>query len=148
MDRAQQQGRQVITKRDGQEGKPTRLFFHQGHRLVACIGEGESHRVIRTGIGALGQLSDGPAGRFTGHYMIDRPSSVLGMKSSVQKYPINYTAYGYSHVFQAFNLIGFNGVYQEASTGQYALGAGNRFYSSTLMRFSSPDSFSPFAAGE
>ncbi|WEK28645.1 MAG: RHS repeat-associated core domain-containing protein [Candidatus Pseudomonas phytovorans] len=43
--------------------------------------------------------------------------------------------------------VGFNGERLERQSGMYALGHGYRWYSTTLMRFNSADSVSPFGAG-
>lgn len=53
--------------------------------------------------------------------------------------------YGYLPGFQS--LLGFNGERPDPVTGCYLLGNGHRAFSPSLMRFISPDSMSPFAAG-
>lgn len=61
---------------------------------------------------------------------------------------IAYTAYG-EHSAQQANItrLGFNGQLREAKTGWYLLGNGYRAYNTRLMRFHSPDSWSPFGSG-
>lgn len=44
-------------------------------------------------------------------------------------------------------LLGFNGERRDAVTGHYLLGNGYRGFNPVLMRFNSPDSFSPFGKG-
>ncbi|MFH4134707.1 RHS repeat-associated core domain-containing protein, partial [Acinetobacter baumannii] len=44
-------------------------------------------------------------------------------------------------------LPGFNGAQPDLVTGHYLLGNGYRAYNPVLMRFNSPDSFSPFGEG-
>lgn len=56
-----------------------------------------------------------------------------------------YSSYGYLSIFQA--VLGFNGGRQDPVTGYYLLGNGRRAFNPSLMRFISPDSMSPFAAG-
>jgi len=57
-----------------------------------------------------------------------------------------YTPYGnLSAVVGA--ALGFNGEWNDAVMRSYALGNGHRFYSPALMRFYSPDGFSPFGKG-
>ncbi|WP_110096781.1 RHS repeat-associated core domain-containing protein [Pseudomonas putida] len=56
-----------------------------------------------------------------------------------------YSPYGYLSIFQA--VLGFNGGRQDPVTGCYLLGNGRRAFNPSLMRFISPDSMSPFAAG-
>lgn len=59
----------------------------------------------------------------------------------------SYTAYGYSPVESNSNLLGYNGELRQPATGWYLLGNGYRAYNPTMMRFSIPDSLSPFDAG-
>ncbi|UPK83864.1 RHS repeat-associated core domain-containing protein [Pseudomonas sp. A2] len=59
-----------------------------------------------------------------------------------------YTPYGYSPTEAGLaSLLGFNGELQESHSGTYLLGNGYRPYSTLLMRFLAPDSWSPFGAG-
>lgn len=122
-------------------------FFYHGDELVACIGGRASHRLLRTAVGTLAQSTSGQTNAQARTYMIDRAGSVLGAQDPMPARAPAYTAYGYAHGFDPSNLAGFNGAYLAAIVGQYPLGAGRRFYSPTLMRFSSPDALSPFLAG-
>ena len=57
-------------------------------------------------------------------------------------------AYGFSAQGNAdVQLPTFNGEYSDPATGHYLLGNGYRAYNPVLMRFNSPDSWSPFGAG-
>lgn len=59
-----------------------------------------------------------------------------------------YTAYGHaSGENPPHGRLGFNGELSEADTGWQMLGNGYRAYSPVLMRFNSPDSWSPFGEG-
>ena len=44
-------------------------------------------------------------------------------------------------------LVGYTGTYQDPVTVGYPLGNGYRMYLPELMRFNSPDSWSPFGKG-
>ncbi len=147
MNRVQQQSGSVIAGMQKAKSKTLRRLFHKGHDVVACLDGRENHRVLRAGSDPLSQLTSGPAGGQARHFMIDRPGSVQGVQCLRQIRRMAYTVYGYSHASDPATLVGFNGAYLDAVTGHYPLGAGNRFYSPTLMRFSSPDIFSPFSAG-
>ncbi|MFG0409216.1 RHS repeat-associated core domain-containing protein [Pseudomonas sp. FYR_11] len=60
----------------------------------------------------------------------------------------NYSAYGHSSVLQTSKaVLGFNGEQLQRATTSYHLGNGYRSYSPLLMRFCSPDSWSPFGRG-
>jgi RHS repeat-associated protein len=59
-----------------------------------------------------------------------------------------YTAYGYAPSGDsAQSTLGYNGEYTDPVTGNYHLGNGYRAFSPALMRFTAPDSLSPFGAG-
>ena len=57
-----------------------------------------------------------------------------------------YSPYGY-HCARSAGTLGFAGELNTPVRGCYLLGNGVRLYNSKLMRFSSPDSFSPFDLG-
>ncbi|WP_414860292.1 RHS repeat-associated core domain-containing protein [Pseudomonas sp. 10-1B] len=60
----------------------------------------------------------------------------------------NYSAYGHDPVLQSSKaVLGFNGEQLHRATTSYHLGNGYRSYSPLLMRFCSPDSWSPFGRG-
>ncbi|MBF7142995.1 MULTISPECIES: RHS repeat-associated core domain-containing protein [Pseudomonas] len=58
--------------------------------------------------------------------------------------PEKYCPYGYNN---ASGFLGFNGQCKERYIVGYLLGNGQRFYSPSQMRFTSPDSLSPFSEG-
>ena len=59
-----------------------------------------------------------------------------------------YSPYGYHPVQHGLpSPQGFNGERPEAVTGHYLLGQGYRAFNPVLMRFNSPDSWSPFGKG-
>lgn len=59
-----------------------------------------------------------------------------------------YNCYGYCKTTgDSGRLLGFKGEFLDGFTDGYVLGQGYRFYSPTIMRFFSPDSFSPFGSG-
>lgn len=58
-----------------------------------------------------------------------------------------YTAYGYSERPSNNTVLGFNGERLVVELASYLLGNGYRAFSPALMRFLSPDSFSPFGEG-
>lgn len=58
----------------------------------------------------------------------------------------SYTPYGFDAT-QPIGGLGFNGQPHDRVTGCHLLGAGYRAFSPVLMRFNSPDSWSPFGKG-
>lgn len=59
-----------------------------------------------------------------------------------------YMPFGYAHDLRLLPMrVAFNGEPPDLLNGHYPLGLGYRRYSFILMRFTSPDSWSPFASG-
>jgi RHS repeat-associated protein len=78
----------------------------------------------------------------------DNKNSVLAEISRGKPNSIAYSAYGQPSAQQEVATgLGFNGELREARIGWYLLGNGYRAYNPVLMRFHSPDSWSPFGAG-
>ncbi|QCY12713.1 RHS repeat-associated core domain-containing protein [Pseudomonas sp. MPC6] len=78
----------------------------------------------------------------------DDKNSVLREAGSGTDNDFAYSAYGHrSGEHPASTHLGYNGELREAHTGGYLLGNGYRAFSPLLMRFNSPDSWSPFGAG-
>lgn len=78
----------------------------------------------------------------------DNKSSVLAeiVASTINR--VAYSTYGHqSAQHEVMAGVGFNGQLREARIGWYFLGNGYRVYNPRLMRFHSPDSWSPFGAG-
>ncbi|WP_347881678.1 RHS repeat-associated core domain-containing protein [Pseudomonas sichuanensis] len=77
----------------------------------------------------------------------DTNGSPLAQHASTQFRAFAYTAYGYdSPDTNVPRLLGFNAQLR-ALPGIYLLGDGYRCFNTMLMRFTSPDSLSPFEAG-
>ena len=78
----------------------------------------------------------------------DRQRSVLHALSSDTHHPIAYAPYGHHPAESGLLiLLGFNGERRDPVTGHYLLGNGYRAFNPVLMRFNSPDSWSPFGEG-
>jgi RHS repeat-associated protein len=78
----------------------------------------------------------------------DRQQSVIAEVVGGNTGSIAYTAYGRQSAQQNIaTSLGFNGELRETRVGWYLLGNGYRAYNPTLMRFHSPDSWSPFRGG-
>lgn len=75
--------------------------------------------------------------------------SVLNtLKNDHQPQPVTYSPYGHSWFESGLlSLLGFNGERRDPVTGHYLLGNGYRAFNPVLMRFNSPDSWSPFGKG-
>ena len=78
----------------------------------------------------------------------DQKNTVLSEMSGGVANTIGYTAYGHQNAQRPVETqLGFNGEFSEPDTGWQLLGNGYRAYSQRLMRFQSPDSWSPFGDG-
>jgi len=78
----------------------------------------------------------------------DQQQSVLNTLDGNGRRSIAYTPYGHrSRENGLLSLLGFNGEPPDALTGHYHLGNRYRQFNPVLMRFNSPDSWSPFGDG-
>ncbi len=78
----------------------------------------------------------------------DQQRSVLNALDSTRPNPIAYSPYGHRPAENGLlSLLGFNGERPDPVTGHYHLGNGYRQFNPVLMRFNSPDSWSPFGKG-
>jgi RHS repeat-associated protein len=78
----------------------------------------------------------------------DNKNSVLVEVVGNDTNHLAYSAYGHQSAQEnVVSQLGFNGELHEAKTGWYLLGNGYRAYNPRLMRFHSPDSWSPFGRG-
>ena len=78
----------------------------------------------------------------------DRQRSVLAILDATPLQHLAYTPYGHRVPESGLlSLLGFNGERPDPVTGHYLLGNGYRAFNPVLMRFNSPDSWSPFGEG-
>ena len=78
----------------------------------------------------------------------DQQRSVLHTVNPDKTQSIAYNVYGHRPAESGVSsLLGFNGERADPVTGHYLLGNGYRAFNPVLMRFNSPDSWSPFGRG-
>ena len=78
----------------------------------------------------------------------DQQTSVLnGVSPEGALHAQAYSPFGHHPIGASLNGAGFNGERPEPLTGHYLLGQGYRAFNPVLMRFNSPDSWSPFGEG-
>jgi RHS repeat-associated protein len=81
-------------------------------------------------------------------FATDHQCSVLNAMEVLQCQPFAYTPYGHCSLIRGGpSLIGFNGQRADSLSGHYLLGNGYRAFNPMLMRFNSPDGWSPFKNG-
>jgi RHS repeat-associated protein len=84
------------------------------------------------------------------HFLLtDASASVLGTRSSGVVENHSFSPYGYANTLPSANTrLGYNGEFIQGVSGHYLLGTGyHRAYSPAVMRFNSPDNWSPFGKG-
>ncbi|MGX1173731.1 RHS repeat-associated core domain-containing protein [Pseudomonas sp. R151218B TE3479] len=78
----------------------------------------------------------------------DQHRSVLQALAANKSQSFAYSPYGHRPAGGGLlSLLGFNGERADSVTGHYLLGNGYRAFNPVLMRFNSPDRFSPFKKG-
>ena len=78
----------------------------------------------------------------------DLQQSVLHAVGADKHHSMAYNAYGHRPVENGLiSVLGFNGERPDPATGHYLLGNGYRAFNPVMMRFNSPDSWSPFGRG-
>ncbi|MFK9079912.1 RHS repeat-associated core domain-containing protein [Pseudomonas neuropathica] len=81
-------------------------------------------------------------------FATDQKRTVSNSLDAGLLHPFAYTPYGFrSPENGMLNFLGFKGERPDQVTGYYLLGNGYRAFNPVLMRFNSPDSWSPFGEG-
>ncbi|MVV50454.1 RHS repeat-associated core domain-containing protein [Pseudomonas sp. PB120] len=126
-----------------------RQRFYCKSRLATEIEGALSYSVVQQGDLLLAEQHRTGNALDTALLATDQQRSVLHVfKSNVSQQPITYSPYGHRRNESGLtSLLGFNGERPEPVTGRYLLGNGYRAFSPVLMRFNSPDSWSPFGRG-
>ncbi|WCM49821.1 RHS repeat-associated core domain-containing protein [Pseudomonas sp. WJP1] len=128
---------------------PERQRFYCKSRLSTEIQGAIRYSIVQNEEQLLAQQrSEGDAPETT-LLVTDQQRSVLHrLKANHPPQPIAYSPYGHRPVGSGLlSLLGFNGERPDPVTGCYLLGNGYRAFNPVLMRFNSPDSFSPFEKG-
>ena len=122
------------------QGEATQLFY-RGEELVHEI-DGSRHRAyVKAGHASLAMREDGHITLFG----VDQNDSVVYTQTATGNMLQPWLPYGGGSVDG--QAIGFNGERVDPVSGAYHLGNGYRAYNPMLMRFTCPDSMSPFGAG-
>lgn len=119
--------------------------FYLSKRLVTEVQGAEHCCIFQQGEHLLAQQqSSSKAGT---HLLVaDQQRSVLNTPGDL--HPSPYTPYGYRRAEVGMSsVLEFNGERCDPVTRHYLLGNGYRAFNPVLMRFNSPDSYSPFEEG-
>ncbi|WP_437806038.1 RHS repeat-associated core domain-containing protein [Sorangium sp. So ce1078] len=124
-------------------GTDRQEFYYRSGQLVNGIGGATgSSRIIRMGGHCLAQRRDGTQAATT-LFGTDGTGTIL-VAAGHGNYA--YTPFGYRPPTDTVPL-GYHGERQDPVTGTTHLGNGYRAYNPVLMRFNTPDDWSPFGAG-
>ena len=126
-------------------GKESARRFYQKDRLATEINGTVQHSIMQHDDHLLAQQQRQTGTLETRLLATDQQRSVLSALNATTPRPITYTPYGHRPL--ASGLLGFNGERPDPVTGHYLLGNGYRAFNPALMRFNSPDSWSPFGEG-
>ncbi|WCM48649.1 RHS repeat-associated core domain-containing protein [Pseudomonas sp. WJP1] len=122
--------------------------FYQKSRLATEIQDLVQHSIFQFDDQLLAQHQRQGGTVATTLLITDQQRSVLNALDTTLPLSRAYTPYGHRHVGNGLlSLLGFNGERPDPVTGHYHLGNGYRQFNPVLMRFNSPDSWSPFGKG-
>ncbi|WP_082377863.1 RHS repeat-associated core domain-containing protein [Pseudomonas sp. RIT-PI-q] len=128
---------------------PTHQRFYCKSRLATEIQGAVQYSIIQHGDLLLAQQQRDGDETSANLLATDLQRSVLHtLEKNHQRQSIAYSPYGHRPAENGLtSLLGFNGERVDSVTGHYLLGNGYRAFNTTLMRFNSPDSWSPFGKG-
>lgn len=124
------------------------LFFYNQVKLSIKVDNSNNHTIFGSRDLPLAEKSQPGSNIKTSILQLDQQKSVIGVLKNEKPQTLNYTPYGFNpNIFPPSSMLGFNGERLDLATDTYILGNGYRLYNQTLLRFSSPDSLSPFGKG-
>ncbi|WP_130907956.1 RHS repeat-associated core domain-containing protein [Pseudomonas sp. Sample_16] len=122
--------------------------FYCNNRLATEVGGGVQTSLFQHDDQLLAQRQVRADKIDTTLLATDQQRSVLNALDATRPHPIAYSPYGHRPPENGLlSLLGFNGERPDPVTGHYHLGNGYRQFNPVLMRFNSPDSWSPFGKG-
>ncbi|MDB5994224.1 MAG: repeat protein [Pseudomonas sp.] len=122
--------------------------FYLKDRLATRIQGAEQHSIMQHENLLLAQQQHQTGLVKTQLLATDQQRSVLNVLDASLRNCFAYTPYGHRAPENGLlSLLGFNGERPDPLTGHYLLGNGYRAFNPVLMRFNSPDSWSPFGEG-
>ena len=130
--------------------QPDTHFFYRGDSLIAVKGGDRHVSYVSSGSQYWAETATQGASSKTSLWAVDSQQSVLTAMDSenADVGHQDYTPYCFSSPDGSSPSIGFNGQWRDPVTGWYHLGNGYRVYNPVLMRFHTPDPWSPFTSGE
>ncbi len=125
-----------------------RQFFYCNGKIVAELNGDARWRFFQANDLVLAQKDHQSSGLSSMLAASDQQRSVLFIYERKRLESQVYSPYGHHNQGSGLlSLLAFSGERLDASSGLYHLGNGYRQFSPVMMRFCSPDSWSPFGAG-
>lgn len=131
----------------GAEDQATHLFYCRQRVATEITGDTRA-QVFESEEAVLAYRTHQGEGLTTALVAGDAKRSTLSVLIHSQPASVAFTPYGHQPLTPgAHRVPGFNGERAEPLTGHYLLGNGYRAFNPILMRFNSPDRWSPFGKG-
>ena len=121
------------------------LRFYCQSRIATEIQGSTQHSILQHGDHLLTQQIHQADLHTSTLLATDSQRSVLHTVNDEEQRGIAYSPFGHTTVTRAHPFLSFNGELSDPVTGYYLLGNGYRAFNPVLMRFNSPDSWSPFS---
>ncbi|MFB7676228.1 RHS repeat-associated core domain-containing protein [Kitasatospora purpeofusca] len=129
-----------------QAGGTNRRLTYRKQGLASVTEGGQRTRLLGLGQACVAQHREGSASE-TRLLVADGKQTVLAAATGGQHEEYAYTPYGYRATGAASSVLGYDGQWADPALSWLHLGDGYRAYDPALMRFTTPDSASPFGAG-
>lgn len=131
----------------GTEDQATHLFYCRQRVATEITGDTRA-QVFESQEAVLAYRTHQGEGLTTALVAGDTKRSTLSVLNHSQPASVAFTPYGHQPFTPgAHRVPGFNGERADPLTGHYLLGNGYRAFNPILMRFNSPDRWSPFGKG-
>lgn len=131
----------------GAEDQATHLFYCRQRVATEITGDTRA-QVFESEEAVLAYRTHQGEGLTTALVAGDAKRSTLSVLNHSQPASVAFTPYGHQPFTPgAHRVPGFNGERADPLTGHYLLGNGYRAFNPILMRFNSPDRWSPFGKG-
>ncbi|MFJ5927531.1 RHS repeat-associated core domain-containing protein [Kitasatospora sp. NPDC092948] len=125
----------------------TSTLHYRGARLALVVEGDRTTRLLHLGAACAAQHRSGGGQSETRLLGTDGKGTVLIAAAGKDHEESAYTAYGQRTAGGGTSVLGYDGQRTDPATGWLHLGNGYRAYHPGLMRFTTPDSLSPFGAG-
>lgn len=142
-------GYDALNRLTSQTDTRRRQFYYQGKKLVNYLEKTGDEENITRWLRIFGNVTAESRRRGQSSlFSCDDKASTLAIYDGISSRYMAYAPYGEQPPLSGqANKPGYNGERFDAISRSYHLGNGYRIYQPSLMRFTSPDSLSPFSAG-